>query len=110
MLSWSGQRQGKPITNIREENELIYFNVYPENYTANRSSSLKTDNLKIYSDSDNIYIINNDTEDIRFSVYNTMGISIKEGILSDNSQISINVTRGMYIIKCNDSTHKLNVR
>ena len=69
MKSWSGREQNKPITNIKEQNGIIYFNALPQH------TSLENvfDNVEISTKKNLLCIENGNDKNIYINIFSTVG-------------------------------------
>lgn len=101
-MRWnSGEKVGRPVTNIREENGVIFFDfMKPAGIETNRAES-----PRVYSDGQ--FIIISDPTLNETAVYTTLGKPVYTG---RNANCRIPVEKGFYLVRIGAETWKVNVR
>ena len=102
-MHWnSGEKVGKPVNNIREEDGVIHFDFMKE---SGIEPGRTTTAIHAYSDGQSILIANEAQDEI--SVYTSTGELVYS---SRETACRIPAAKGIYLVRTGNSTVKVNVR
>lgn len=106
MISWGRVRQEKPITDIKEEDGIIYFKVNGGSGTA-IANTFSDAEVNVSIDDSKIIIISNHTECLPLYITDNQGCIIKKGMITPGIYNYALTNRGVYIVRIGNNTYKV---
>lgn len=106
MISWGGKRQEKPITDIREENGIIYFKVSGGNNTS-IVNTLSDTGITVNIKDSKLVVTSNNPSCLSLCITNIQGHIIEKGEIKPGTYSFPLTDKGIYIVRVGGNIYKV---